>query len=680
MNIKEYIRFCLMCLLYIVLILIETLSIEVCAENKQNTDSIDNVLSQTKKLSEKIEKLHSLVKDNKGKSDQLYYLRRLLDVSVQAGDRESYYKALVGLADYYSYTNQLDSLMSCLSLADSMSKVENDVPAALFDIQNHICQYHIVNGDYEIAMNEAVSLNMKAEISGNKENIIYTTVNIGLIYLFIGRCQEAIPFFDKSLSLISETGLVGSSFQLSVMSYLMYVSLNARDLEKMKQTLDLYKSTLEKDNVLQKNKFCTLYSYFVNYYVVKKELDKAGEAAKEATSYMSEEYGPGYTSVYYLAMARYYHSISEYDKALSFINKSFKVDPCLEVLEEKMSIYEDAEKIDEALNVSEEALKLISDENIANYSRQMNRLHILHNLNDQALQDQLLQDQKLEIAQKQKLLIAFFVFVCILIVLVFSMIRYSLRIRKLKNALENERNILQESTEALRLATKQAERANQMKTHFVANVSHEIRTPLNAIVGFSALLNDVSEEEQEEFINIINENTELLLKLINDVLDLSQLEADNFILNISEVDIKKCCQEALDTIRQKVNGNVKLTFSHLDVSLILKTDYSRIKQLLVNLLLNAAKYTEEGEINLEYKVDEVSQQVIFTVTDTGCGIPLAKHEAIFNRFEKVDEFKQGVGLGLSICSEIARRLGGSISIDSSYTLGTRFIFRLSMAK
>lgn len=680
MNTKKYIRFCLMCLLYIVLILIETLSIKVYAENQQNTDSIDNVLSKTKKLSEKIEKLHSLVKDNKGKSDQLYYLRRLLDVSVQAGDRESYYKALVGLADYYSYTNQLDSLMSCLSLADSMSKVENDVPAALFDIQNHICQYHIVNGDYEIAMNEAVSLNMKAEMSGNKENIIYTTVNIGLIYLFIGRCQEAIPFFDKSLSLISETPFVGSSFQLSVMSYLMYVSLNARDLEKMKQTLDLYKSTLEKDNVPQKNRFCTLYSYFVNYYVVKKELDKAGEAAKEATSYMSEEYGPGYTSVYYLAMARYYHSISEYDKALSFINKSFKVDPCLEVLEEKMSIYEDAGKIDEAFKVSGEALKLISDENITNYSRQMNRLHILHSLNDQSRQDQLLQDQELEIAQKQKLLTAFSVFVCILIVLVFSMIRYSLRIRKLKNALENERNILKESTEDLRLATEQAEKANQMKTHFVANVSHEIRTPLNAIVGFSALLNDVTEEEQEEFINIINENTELLLKLINDVLDLSQLEADNFILNITEVDIKNCCQAALDTIRQKVNENVKLTFSHLDMPLMLKTDYSRVNQLLVNLLLNAAKYTEEGEINLEYKVDEGAQQVVFAVTDTGCGIPLAMHEAIFNRFEKVDDFKQGAGLGLSICSEIARRLGASISIDSSYTLGTRFIFRLSIAK
>lgn len=623
MNTKYDLVFRIMRLFYIVFILIETLSMEVNAKAQQSIDSVDHLFSRTKECSGKIEKFHAL--------------------------------------------------------ADSAEKIENGDAEEVFALQNQICQSYIVNGEYEIAMNEAVSLNMKAEMSGNKKEQVYTNVNIGLIYLFIGRYQDAIASFEKGLSLIPGTEGISSSFELDVMSYLMYVSFNAMDLEKMQQTMELYKSILEKDTVPQKDKLCTLYSYSVNYYLAKKELDKAGEAARIATSYMNEEYGLGYTSVYYLAMARYHHAISDYNEAICFINKSLKVDPCLEGLEEKMSIYEDAGKIDEAFNVAGTALDLIVDQNTATYSRQMNRLHILHTLNEQVKQNQLLLDQKLEIAQKQKLLIAFFVFVCILIVLVFGTVRYSLRIRKLKNALVNERNILKESTEDLRLATEQAERANQMKTHFVANVSHEIRTPLNAIVGFSTLLNDVTEEEQQEFINIINENTELLLKLINDVLDLSQLEANNFILNITEVNIENCCQGALDTIRQKVNENVKLTFTHSDMPLILKTDCSRVGQLLVNLLLNAAKYTEEGEINLDYRIDRESQQVVFSVTDTGCGIPLAKHEAIFNRFEKVDDFKQGVGLGLSICCEIARRLGASVDIDSSYTSGTRFIFKLSMA-
>ena len=623
MNTKYDLVFRIMRLFYIVFILVEMLSMEINAKTQQNIESIDYILSQTKELSEKIDRLHIL--------------------------------------------------------ADSVAEAEDKDPGVLFDIQNQICHYHIVNGEYEIAMNEAVSLNMKAEISGNKKNIVYANVNIGLIYLFIGRYQEAIPFFEKSLSLIPETEEVSTTFELSAMSYLMYVSLNAGDLGKMKQTLDLYKSILDKEAIPPKENLCILYAYSVNYYVAMKKFDKAKEAVTLATHYMNAEYGPSYTSVYYLAMARYYHSISNNDKALYFINQSFKVDPCLEVLEEKMSIYEDAGKIDNAFNTSGQALQLITGQRTATYSRQMDRLHILHELNDQARQNELLQDQKSEILEKQKLLVAFLIFVCILIVFVFGMIRYSLRIRKLKNALENEKNILKRSTEELCLATERAERANQMKTHFVANVSHEIRTPLNAIVGFSALLDEVSEDEQEECIDIINKNTELLLKLINDVLDLSQLEADNFILNITEVDIAKCCQGALDRIRPKVNENVKLTFTNPDMPLILKTDCSRVRQLLVNLLLNAAKYTEKGEINLDYRMDASSQYILFTVTDTGCGIPLDKHKTIFDRFEKVDEFKQGVGLGLAICREIAKRLDASISIDSSYTSGTRFIFRLSMA-
>lgn len=651
----------------------------VTASGQQDKDRIRSALSPTTKLSKKIEELQALVDANRGKPEELNYQKELLSIAVTAEAKDVYYKTLVRLANYYYYTNQLDSLMSCLSMVDSVANKENEAPEALFDIQNYICLYHIVNGDYEIAMNEAVSLNLKAEQAKNKKNIVNTNMNIGLIYLFIGRNEDAIPCFEKSLSLMPEVEELSLSYKLSVMGYLMYVSFHAGDFRKMEQTLDDYHSILKANASLSDANYCTLYSYYVNYYVAKKDFEKAKEAAEKAIRYMNKEYEPGYTSVYYLAMARYYRFIADYEKALSSINNAFEVDPCLEVLEEKMGIYEDAGNVDEALSISEEAVELVSKQSVATYSRQMDRLHILHELNDQAREAQLLQDQKTEIAQKQRLLVIFFLFVCALLVILFCVVRYSLRARKLKNDLQKERNILEKSTEELRLATERAEKANQMKTHFVANVSHEIRTPLNAIVGFSTLLNDVTEEEQAEFINIINVNTDLLLKLINDVLDLSKLEADNFVLDIRNVNIEYCCKEVLRAIKPKINEGVELTFTHPDTDITLATDSSRITQLLLNLLMNAAKYTEKGEINLDYRVDETSGQLVFTVTDTGCGIPLDKHETIFERFVKVDDFKQGVGLGLSICREIARRLDGAISIDSSYNSGTRFIFRLPIA-
>lgn len=282
------------------------------------------------------------------------------------------------------------------------------LPCSIYKII--ICQYHIINGDYEIAVNEAVSLNMKAEKVGDKMNLVYTNSNIGLIYLFINRYQEAIPFFEKSLLLMREIKDFNKSFELSIMSYLIYVSLHANNLDKMKRALDHYKSKLETDSTLSKSKSSTLYSNYVNYYVAKNEVDSAEIAVQKANSFIDKDYGRGYTSVYYLAMARYYHFIADYEKGLSFVNKALEVDYCLEVLEVKMSLLENAGKIDEALRVCGEAVKLITDQSTATYSRQMDRLQILHKLNDQTRQSQQLLDQKNEIVQKQRLLLAFFNF------------------------------------------------------------------------------------------------------------------------------------------------------------------------------------------------------------------------------------------------------------------------------
>ena len=164
------------------------------------------------------------------------------------------------------------------------------------------------------------------------------------------------------------------------------------------------------------------------------------------------------------------------------------------------------------------------------------------------------------------------------------------------------------------------------------------------------------------------------MNLINDVLDLSRLEAGNIIFNIQPVDLLDCCRKSMSEMEHRLAPGVHLSFVPASDSFVLNTDPYRVQQLLVNLLINAAKFTKEGEIVLSFEIDNEKQEVCLAVTDTGCGIPLNKQNRIFERFEKLDEFAQGTGLGLPICRIIADRLGGRLFIDSSYENGARFVF------
>ena len=254
--------------------------------------------------------------------------------------------------------------------------------------------------------------------------------------------------------------------------------------------------------------------------------------------------------------------------------------------------------------------------------------------------------------------------------------RIYMHTKRLRNELLQEKDSLTASEKQLRVVTKEAEAANKKKSAFIANISHEVRTPLNAIVGFSELLasSEYSEEEKIRFAGEVNHSSELLLNLVNDVLDLSRLESGKIKFSVKPNDLVACCQRALDSIRHRVKPGVRLTFTPSIESYTLNTDALRLQQLLTNLLSNAAKFTSEGEINLSFTVDEGKEEVRFPVTDTGCGIPEDKCEKIFERFEKLDDFIQGTGLGLSVCQIISEQLNGSLSVDISYKDGARFVF------
>lgn len=231
--------------------------------------------------------------------------------------------------------------------------------------------------------------------------------------------------------------------------------------------------------------------------------------------------------------------------------------------------------------------------------------------------------------------------------------------------------------EELILAKAHAEESNKLKSAFLANMSHEIRTPLNAIVGFSGLIvNEKDENKRNKYVQVIESNNELLLKLIGDILDLSKVEAGSMEYTHSEFDLNKLMEDMNGTLQLRLDKKKQVVLSYkcgLE-QCVIRSERNRLTQLVTNLVTNAIKFTEHGTINFGYELR--NDMLRFYVSDTGCGIPKEKQKDIFNRFIKLNDFKQGFGLGLPICKSIVNDLGGEIGVESEEGKGFTFWFTI----
>ena len=229
--------------------------------------------------------------------------------------------------------------------------------------------------------------------------------------------------------------------------------------------------------------------------------------------------------------------------------------------------------------------------------------------------------------------------------------------------------------EELRVAKERAENLDRLKSAFLANMSHEIRTPLNAIVGFASLLVESDDKkERQDYVDIMQENTELLLQLISDILDLSKIEAGTLDFTMDHLDIKSFCEDIMRNYDIKEDKPVPVLLAPDLPEYYIYTDKKRLMQVITNFINNALKFTNEGQIMLEYRHKAESNEIEFAVTDTGMGIAPDKVDQVFDRFVKLNSFSKGTGLGLSICRSIIEHLGGTIGAESEIGVGSRFWF------
>lgn len=239
---------------------------------------------------------------------------------------------------------------------------------------------------------------------------------------------------------------------------------------------------------------------------------------------------------------------------------------------------------------------------------------------------------------------------------------------------------LKKTEQELIIAKEKAEESNRLKTAFLANMSHEIRTPLNAIVGFSDLMTETDEiEEKQEYIKIIKKNNNILLQLITDILDLSKIEAEVLDFNLSATDVNKVCEDVVASCTTRWDAHVPILLEKGLEECHIFSDKNRIHQVLSNLIGNALKFTQDGEIRVGYRITD-DNRIRFYVKDTGMGIKEKHLPTIFDRFVKLNSFAQGSGLGLAICKNIIEHLNGNIGVESEWGVGSCFWFTLPYDK
>lgn len=610
----------------------------------------------------------------------------LFDMAIRCNDTVMAKIALGAKVDYYYYgqgENRTDSIIAGVNRLKQYARSVGNAELYYWAWAARLVNYYIIQGEYNIALLEAEKMLQEAKGEKKQGSIAECYYALANVYTAKGLVKKSQEFMLKEIDIFENANVFryNISCQYSDAAKI-YIDLGEAEKapELLKKALKTSKSTYHE---------VTAKLVYVSLYLAQGDTAAARKALEECRQmYMGEPSMKRHIHYLYDVEIDYNWRVGNYNKALSVLDeretelrKKNNLTTLMALRKTKADILWDMNRKEEAAGLYRDFLLEQKKEKERNEEITTSEFATMLNLQQLNAEKVRLEkiSQKKQLQNTRTILFSVLGLLCIVVIFLWQQRKLNAKLHRAKNKLDEQNRTLIKAEEELRKAKEVAEQSNWLKTMFIQNMSHEIRTPLNSIVGFSGVLVDMLDEKEDigQYVALIESNSKLLLKLVGDILDISILDSEVEIKH-NAVDVNACCQASIDAAGASFDPGVKLIFEPACDELIINSNYSYIVQVLDNLLGNASKFTHVGSVTLTYEVKKEENQLIFTVTDTGIGIPVEEQERVFERFVKLDNFSQGAGLGLSICRIVAERLGGYLRIDKGYTQGTRVIFCVSM--
>lgn len=569
------------------------------------------------------------------------------------------------MSDFYyteaNYTSALETIEESLSKGKSLNN--NDIVLNALGMKVTLLE---ALGNYSEAVAVASECLPLAEKDNSRIILFTTCYNLGKIYLRQHQYDMALRYIDRSLEYADDKSELADAYGLK------------GDVQKEKgdynEAINSFNKCLDICNEIGDETFLALHQVqaatvyeTIGDYAVAEELLTKGILVLEKTTMARD------LAVAYRYLGSVLFSQKRSSEAIPYLEKAVELFYSLHDRMQVLNCYKSLAKVYLETDPRKAFDYRVQYDSLKDCMQVAKADSLMAQLNSDS------QERTIERQKWQLSIGAIGAVALILIIIMTVAIRNSRKNRKHAAMLKVERDEATKARDEAQEARDEAVKANKLKDVFLENVVHELRTPINAIQGFNQLLSDVdyppSEEERGEYMGYITDNCDLLITLVQDTLDVSRLESENYPVNVTDFSIKDACEKCIDKEKHRLQEGVELKVADDCEDFTVSSDHVLVERVLCNYISNACKYTATGSITVGYA--KQGEGFKLTVTDTGCGIADENAEKVFNRFEKLGSYIQGNGIGLAIVALIAKILHGKAYMDTTYKEGgCRFVFEV----